>query len=92
MAQTPLTVDLTGLRKIADKADRAAEAIATPSVLGCDESLPGSAVAGAASPVPITARLDELRSMMTAWAAAVRSSATAFDDTDRGNAARISWS
>ncbi|CAN5453420.1 hypothetical protein BH09ACT7_BH09ACT7_21130 [soil metagenome] len=89
MTETPFTVDLTQLRTVANEVDRAAEAMVTQWLPGCDEDLPGSAVAGAANPGPITARLDELRSMMTAWAAAVRGSATAFGETERANAARI---
>jgi len=92
MAETPLTVDLTHLREIADRAARTADALATSQFLGCDAELAGSAVAAAASPATLAARRDELLSLMTVWAAAVRNSAVAFDGAEQHSAARIAGS
>lgn len=92
MAETALTVDLTQLRDAAGQADRVADAIAAVRVLGCDTELAGSAVAAVASPALVAARLDEVLSMMTVWAAAVRNSAAAFAASERDSTARIAGS
>jgi hypothetical protein len=93
MAETPLTVDLTQLRKIANRVERSAAAIGRFRFPGLHEDdLLGSGVGDIASPALMAARLDTLVALMGGWADAARMSANAFEDAERDNAAHIAGS
>ncbi len=93
MAQTSLTVDLTRLRAIADRVERAADTIARFGVPGLrEDDLVGSAVGAVASPALVTARLDDVVDRMRGWASAARTSAGAFEAAEEHSAARIAGS
>jgi hypothetical protein len=90
MAEIPLTVDLTQLRNVANRVERAADAIQKfqfPRL--CDADLAGSAVGGVASPALVASRLDDVLASMWAWAAAARITAGAFESAEQDSAARI---
>jgi hypothetical protein len=90
MADTPLTVDLTALRTIANRVERSAGALGRFRFPGLHEDdLLGSEVRGIASPALIAARLDTLVTLMVGWAEAARLSAAVFEEAERANAARI---
>jgi hypothetical protein len=90
MDEIPLTVDLTQLRSVANRVERAADAIRKFQFprLGEDD-LAGSTVGGVASPALVATRLDDVLASMSAWAAAARISASAFESAEQDSAARI---
>jgi hypothetical protein len=90
MDEIPLTVDLTQLRKVASRVERAADAIRKFRFPGlCEDDLAGSTVGGVASPALVAARLDDVLAGMFGWAAAARVSASAFESAEQDSAARI---
>jgi hypothetical protein len=89
MDERPLTVDLTQLRRIADRVERAADAIRRYRFPGCEDGLPGSSVGGVVSPALVAARLDDLLAGLTGWTAVARIAVGAFETADQDSAARI---
>jgi hypothetical protein len=90
MDEIPLTVDLTQLRNVANRVERAADAIRKfrlPRL--CEDDLAGSAVGGVASPALVATRLDDVLASMWGWATAARISASAFESAEQDSAARI---
>jgi hypothetical protein len=90
MDETALTVDLAELRQIANRVERAADAIRKFQFPGlCEDELAGSSVGGVTSPTLVAARLDDVLASMMAWATAARISAGAFESAEQDSAARI---
>ncbi|MET0701010.1 MAG: hypothetical protein ABWY93_15235 [Mycobacterium sp.] len=93
MAETPLTVDLTRLRTIANRVEQSAAAIGRFRFPGLhEEDLLGSRVGDIATPALVAARLDILVAEMVGWAEAARMSANAFEDAERSSAAHLAGS
>jgi hypothetical protein len=83
-------VDLTQLRKVADRVMTAAQTIAEmrwPTLDPAD--MEGSAVAGIAAPDLVAARLTEVVANMRGWTVAAHMSADAFEHTESHNADRL---
>ncbi len=79
-------VDLTQLRAVANRVVDTAEQIAQMRWPGLDpDDLQGSAVGNIAAPVLVAARFTEVVANMRGWAVAARTSADAFERTDRRN-------
>jgi hypothetical protein len=90
MTENPLTVDLLRLGAVATRVDGAADAIGRFPFAGLhDEDLPGSAVAGLATPALVAARLDGVVADLRIWAAAARMSAAAFENAEQNGVARL---
>ena len=90
MAETPLTVDLTRLRAVATRVERAAEEVDRCRFTWLpDTALAGSAVAGVAAPELIAARLDDLVTDLRDWAATARRAAGAFEAAEQNSVARL---
>ncbi|MCV7225219.1 DUF7162 family protein [Mycolicibacterium komossense] len=90
MAETPLTADLPRLRVVANRVDRAADAIDRYRCAGLHaEDLAGSAVGGIAAPAVVAVRLEDVVGQLRGWATAARIAASAFATAEQNSMARL---
>jgi hypothetical protein len=90
MTETSLTVDPDRLRAAANRVERCAQTLARFQFPGLDpDALTGSLVGGVPSPAWVASRLPDVLASMQWWADSARLSASAFENADRDNAARM---
>ena len=88
MDERTVTVDLPGLRAVADAVEGSANALSGIRFLSA-VSLPGSAVGGMASPTSMAARFGGVVRGLLEWAAAARAAAEDFENVEQHNADRV---
>jgi hypothetical protein len=90
MTEIPLTVAPNRLRAVANRVERCAHTLARFEFPGLDpDALAGSLVGNIPSPAWVASGLPDVLALMRWWADTARLSASAFENTDRDNAARM---
>jgi hypothetical protein len=93
MEEDTVTVDVIGLRVLAGRVERSANALSefgSPDLLRA--RMRGSRTAEISTPALVADTFDDVIAAMRSWAGAVRSSADGFERSEQGNAARAAES